>query len=292
MNCPSCGTVLADGTKYCPTCGTVIEAAAQRTTAPTQQMPAAQPAQHAVPMNPSTPPQQASRGFDTASMAPSPKWPYVLIAVLVVAIVAILLLIFRPWASSQAPEGDATVAGDDSTAVATVGTVEGTGDAATGTEPVVDEGSTTTPAATDAYDQLNSLYGQLAGFDSSISSVAGTFNDSYLSSDQTQRQTYASQAADLLAQIKAGYDEVSAMALSADSPYYATWNNMVTLYDCLYNRARVLSEAWNLSAQAADPSSVQDQISQVLGADNDSNGVNRYKTQYNELYPQSQPQQL
>jgi hypothetical protein len=54
----------------------------------------------------------------------------------------------------------------------------------------------------------------------------------------------------------------------------------------------VLSLAWNLWPLAAAPSCVLYKIPLVVGADNDSNGVNRYKTQYNELYPQSQPQQL
>jgi hypothetical protein len=221
-------------------------------------------------------------------MSPAPKWPYVLLAVLaVLVVVAVLLIVLHPWSSSTS---DPAVGADDAAVTAQPAADAQVGEQGTDVAEPSGDGAQQA-AASPVFASLSELYGRLSGYDASISSVATDFNNNYLSADQSLRQSYADQAASLLSSISADYEAVKALAVAEDSPYYNTWQNNVTLYDCLYNRARVLSEAWDLSAQAADPSSVQDDISRVLGADNDSSGVNTYKTKYNTLYPASEPQQ-
>jgi|GEM_PF-2391332 len=339
MNCPVCGSELPSGVKYCPVCGTDVEGAlmrsqqqaAARAVPPTQQMPAQQapaygqapqqapryqqqyaPQQYAqpqyaqqgraVPMNSSMPRQGQPMGreLDTSQMDGSPKWPIVLIAILAILIVAVVLLIFRPWDAGQ-PSGPAT--GDQQGDVSAQ-----TGDQQTGqdqqvvtpppSDPAQSSGGTTVTdptvpavdpavAANEAlFQNLSAYYGELAGLDAQISATATDFNNNYTSSDLATRQAYASSAASLYATINTSLDALNAMVVAPSSPYYATWQNMVTLYGCLSNRIRVISEAWNLAV--VDP--YDGQISAILSADN-VGGVNKYKTQYQELYPVSQPVQ-
>ena len=186
MNCPVCGSEIPAGVKYCSVCGTDVEGAqlrAQQASAPSSpQRPAhgapQQPQGRAVPMNPSMPPQQAAagaRGFDTSKMNGSPKWPIVLICVLVVVIVAVVLLIFHPWSQggdSPTAEGPTTSNVETVTPVSTEG---GEGDAGSVSETPQDATAAGLSDA-DAYTQLSAIYGQFAGFNDRMQGVVDYFN--------------------------------------------------------------------------------------------------------------------
>ncbi len=276
----------------------------------TQQQPAmrssAAPAQggrgrgSAVPINSSMPATSTMREFDMSEVKKAPKWPVVLIVILVLAIIAALLFLFKPWESilgtTSGDEGQGTVA----TTATTEGqaTVDGSEAGEQGEQANVEDASATAAtvaatATTDAetFQTLSDYYGQLSGFDTQISETATAFNAHYLDSDQSVRADYAAAASNVLSLVTAALDQVKALALPETSVYYTDWGNVMTLYECLVNRANVLSQAWAVSAAASNPSdaSVTSQISAILGADNNESGVNIYKAQYEQLYPTAQP---
>ena len=329
MNCPLCGSDIPNGAKYCPVCGADVEAAQRRSSGqpagridPTRRMPPLQdqtaprssgqrPRRAAVPMNSSMPQQHAAprggqqpqnlRSFDTSQMGGTPKWPIVLIVLLaLVIIVALVLIIFQPWKISSQPSGSTT---DQPQSSATVGVSQSADGAATTTptdgattEPSADQ--TAAPAAAglsnaDAFAQLTDLYNQLAGYNDRIGSVAEDFNSTYLSSDLGARQASLANAQALQGEIAAQQATLDAMTLASDTAYQDTLNTMKTLYNDLANRIRVLVDAWNASVSAGDnPAGASDQISLILGADNGEGGVNRYKAEYDALYPTAAPVQV
>lgn len=321
MNCPLCGSEIPSGVKYCPVCGADVEAAFQRAQqaqmgamprreaaapapesplreAPTQQMPAQQTS--AEPVNPLRQQQVAAapqpqgarplRDFDTSKMGGSPKWPIVVICILVLVIIAAVLLIFHPW--------DLGGSDDSADMPATVVQTDGADDSADAPAAEGDQAADVSDAGQDAasvdvFGELTNYYNQLSGYNDQISSVASSFNANYMNADQAYRQSEATTASNLASQLSGQLTAVQSLAVAEGSVYYTQWQNIVTLYDCLWHRADVLSRAWAISANASDPASadVQNEISAILGADNDANGNNVYRLQYEELYPASQPYQ-
>lgn len=327
MNCPLCGSEIANGVKYCPVCGADIEAAQRRSAGqggqrvdatrrmpPLQDQTAPNPGSQrssraAVPMNSSMPQQRAPqrgqqqsqqnlRNFDTSQMSSTPKWPIVLIVLLaLVIIVAIILIIFQPWKSPSEPAG--TTTGTQISQTSDAGTTSDAGAAAgeggvvgEPTDAATDGGAA--PAAglsdADAYAQLADVYNQLGGFSDRISATAEDFNGNYLSSDISVRQASLDSAAALQGEIATLQSTLDAMALAEGSSYAGTLDTMKTLCNDLANRIRVLVEAWQASVNAGDnPAAASDQISSILGADNGEGGVNIYKAEFDSIYPNAAP---
>lgn len=292
MNCPLCGSEIANGVKYCPVCGADIEAAQRRSSGQggqrvdaTRRMPPLQdqtapyagtqrPSRAAVPMNSSMPQQRAPqrgqqpqnaqnlRSFDTSQMSSTPKWPIVLIVLLaLVIIIAVILIIFQPWRSPSQPASNTT------TTTQTSQTADG---GTTSDGAVVDDAGTTdgtgdaatgdTPAVVtglsdaDAYAQLTDVYGQLGGFNDRISATAEDFNANYLSSDVSVRQASLDSAAALQGEITALQATLDAMVLAEGegSAYADTLRTMGTLCGDLYHRIDVLVRAWQASVNAGE----------------------------------------
>lgn len=316
MNCPLCGSEISNGVKYCPVCGADIEAAQRRSSGvqqpditrrmpPLQDQSAPNP-RRAVPFNSSMPPQQhsAMRNFDTSKMGGAPKWPIVLIVLLaLVIVVAVVLIIFRPWESSSgsttvtgsptvSQTTDATTAtdGTDATAEGVAETTEGT----EATEPTTTEATATGALSEEeAYAQLLAHYEQLGSFDERISAVASDFNANYLSSDLSVRQASLATASALQSEISTQSAALAALVLADGSAYTDTKNTLQELYNDLANRIRVLVEAWQASVDAGDtPNNAAETISSILSADNLSNGVNQYKSDFDTRYPSSAPVQV
>ena len=332
MNCPLCGSDIANGAKYCPVCGADVEAAQRRSAGqmsgridPTRRMPpmqdqtapratAQRPSRAAVPMNSSMPPQYAAphggqhagqqpqnlRNFDTSQMGGTPKWPIVLIVLLaLVIVVALVLIIFQPWKAPSQPSGTTNHGATAPVASTQDGTQTSDTTGATtpadpnATQPAADPNAAPAPAGlsnADAYAQLTDLYNQLAGYNDRIGSVAEDFNSMYLSDDLAARQSSLANAQALQGEIAAQQATLNAMTLASDTAYQGSLDTMKTLYNDLANRIRVLVEAWQASVNAGDnPAGASDQISSILGADNGEGGVNRYKAEYDALYPSSAP---
>ena len=315
MNCPQCGTEVSSGVKYCPTCGSDIEATLQRSAGqarpidatrrmpPLQDQTSPRPSQKrgAVPMNSSMPQQQNLRSFDTKQMSSTPKWPIVLIVLLLlVIVVAVALIIFRPWeapspqgpsdggtqvsVSSAADQGGTT--GTDQAADATGETAEPAGDALT--EQPADPAATGALSDADAYVRLTSSYDQLAGLDTQIRTAASDFG--YWSDpDQNVRQSYRDTAAGILDSVNAGIADLDSIVLSEGSAYTTTLENLKQLYQDLYHRIDVIVRSWD-AVIAAGSSASEETFASILGADNDANGDNVYRLDYEALYPNAQPQ--
>lgn len=295
MNCPVCGSEIPAGVKYCSVCGTDVEGAqlrAQQASAPSSPQPPAhggapqQPQGRAVPMNPSMPPQAApgARGFDTSKMNGSPKWPIVLICVLVVVIVAVVLLIFHPWSQggdSPTAEGPTTSNVETVTPVSTEG---GEGDAGSVSETPQDATAAGLSDA-DAYTQLSAIYGQFAGFDERIKAIVAYFNEEDASGATPQQWLETARA--LQAELTAQTDTLNAIQLTEGSAYVETLANLKTLNNDLVMRTADLADALQAT--------VNGESSEVVGSyltrsNAEGTATSVYKTEYDNLYPNAAPQ--
>lgn len=303
MNCPVCGSEIPSGSKYCSVCGTDVEGAQQRArqAAPqqavlTQQMPRQQrpapqavptqgyrqPSGHAVPMNPSMPPQQGvTRDFDTSKMGGSPKWPIVVICALVVVIAAIVLLIFQPW-SSLGNGGDSQV--DTDGELVTPVTSDDEEDAAEVSE-ASDEDASTALTEQEAYDQLSAVYDQFSGFNDRIVEIVDFFG-AYFGTDvdSATLQSWLDTATALQSELAAQTATLDAIQLAEDSAYTETLANLKTLNNDLVMRTADLADALQAWVNGAS----SDEVGTYLTRNN-QNGASVYLTEYNNLYPNAQP---
>ncbi len=244
----------------------------------------------ATPMNSSVPAQhQPLRSFDTDSMNKSPKWPIVLIAVLVVVIIlAILLIVFQPWKSGTTTANQQLSAATSTTADSTsTGTDQSVSEPADAVAPVE---TPVAPTEQSVYDSLSGAYNALAGYNDSIVAVANQFNsEDVLNADLATRQAALDNALQVQSDIDRQMAEVNALDVTGTS-YAESKAAVANLYNDLSNRIRVLVESLNASVQAGDnPDAASEQISQILSADNGEGGVNVYKADYDANYEGAAP---
>lgn len=339
MQCPYCHSEVPEGTKICPVCHGDVEAElvrlrgadafsrpapladepAPQQGAQARQAPYAQPAQDApqgygqaqgyqphVANGPSagrgaSAPgvQQPLRNFDTGKMGSGPKWPIVLIAVLVLVIIAIVaVLVFNfarrspdtqthaslqvSAASSQSETASSDAAGQSAT------------DAAQPNAAAGDQQAELQPQATDdqqAYTTLDSAYQSALAFNDQISALAGRFNaEDLLHADLATRTAARDEAAAALAQISDISTAVSGLTLAEGSAYQDVRSTLITVYTDLYNRMNVLVESLQASVDAGDdPAAADGTVSEILSADNGADGVNIYKAEYDSLIDAAQP---
>ena len=240
----------------------------------------------------------AGRGFDTAKMSSSPKWPIVLIVALVVIIIAVLLLIFHPW-TLVGGSGDAGQQGTSATTAQTAGSAT-TGadtaadtDAATGTDaqPAVTDGTNATGVAASAgldnasaYTQLTAVYDQFVGFSDRIQAIVDYINNSgYAAADATD---WLSEAQALLGDLEAQANTLNTMELADGSAYVQTLVDLKTLNNDLVERTSSL-----VDGLAAGIGGDADGATAALTRNNDANGVSIYKTEYESLYDAARPVQ-
>ncbi len=326
MKCSVCGTDCAESTRYCPTCGTPLQSApaaqpaqqqayaqpahyapqgqpsqpfpAQPDYEPTRQMPPYQQPSgqfpragastefQAVPVNSAVP----GRSVDMSAATKSPKWPIVLICVLVAVIVALVLVILHPW-DSGAESGTADVVGGSVV-------VTSTGDAGTDTQATpsdtaqatgtVGEQTAEQPAATtlaDAYTQLAASYDQLDGFHNQISSVASDFSDNVGVNDLTDIRN---RAADLQQQIQTARSTLQAISVQDGTAYAQTKAAIDNLYNDLVMRISVLVEACDAQMAGNDWSSI---LTRDNGAADEHGHTNKYLIDYEQNYAAAKPAQ-
>ena len=322
--CPTCGTPLQSAPQtqampvqqdsYVPAAHYAPQAQAQ----PSQPFPAQQPAYEptrqmppyqqpsgqfpragastefqAVPVNSAIP----GRSVDMSAATKSPKWPIILIAVLVVVIVALVLWILHPW-DSGAQSGTADVVGGsvvvtssgDGSSTQAAGTDAGQAAGTVGEQAAAQTAGTVgeQPAATtqaDAYTQLTASYDQLDGFHNQISSVASDFSDNVGVNDLTDIRN---RAADLQQQIQAARSTLQAISVQDGSTYAQTKAAIDNLYNDLEMRIAVLVEACDAQMSGGD-------YSAILGRDNgaaDEHGhTNKYLIDYEQNYSAAKPVQ-
>lgn len=237
----------------------------------------------AVPATPAMP----GRSVDMSAATKSPKWPIVLIAVLLVLIVALVLIILHPWDTGAQP-GTATVDGGNVVVTSNGdqsqqgGTEQGT--VAGDTSAPVSDQQTAAPAA-DAFTQLTTAYNQLDGFHGQISSIATEFSDNLGVSDLSDLRN---RAADLQAQISSARATLQAVAVDANSAYAQTKAAIDNLYNDLEMRISVLVEACDADIAGND---VSDILSRDNGPADDHGHTNKYLIDYEQNYEAARPVQ-
>lgn len=226
-----------------------------------------------------------------------PKWPLVLIAILLVFIlVAAGYLVLSTLGvvnlgggqssttvtstaeESSSVDGNSisgTLGGASSQATDAAGTSAGQ----TGAVAVVDDAT--------AYAELSGAYEAASGFDSSIAELAARFNnESLLEADEATRQAAMDSAGAVLDEIQSWVTRLESLNLAADSVYASNLESQKTMYNDLYQRMNILYTALRTTLNGSGI----DAATSIVASANDVNGVNRYKAEYDSIYPTAQPQ--
>ncbi len=141
-----------------------------------------------------------------------------------------------------------------------------------------------------AYEALVSLYGEMGSADQAISTCATDFNNTYLSSDVNKRHDAAANAYSVQQSVAALLDDLQSLNISSGSPYYSDYQTMLQLQSDLQYRIDVICEAWSIDLQyTSDPKPYEAQITEPLGRDK-VNGSNKYKQDFDKVYPSAKPQ--
>ncbi len=317
--CPTCGTPLQSAPQtqaapvqqnsYVPAAHYAPQAQAQpsqpfpaqqQAYEPTRQMPPYQQPSgqfpragastefQAVPVNSAVP----GRSVDMSAATKSPKWPIILIAVLVVVIAALVLVILHPW-DSGAQSGTADVvggsvvvtsSGDGSATQGTTGTDAGQATGTVGEQTAAQPAATTTTQA-DAYAQLSASYDQLDGFHNQISSIASDFSDNVGVNDLTDIRN---RAADLQQQIESARSTLQAISVQDGTAYAQSKAAIDNLYNDLVMRISVLVEACDAQMSGGDWSTP---LTRDNGAADEHGHTNKYLIDYEANYAAAKPTQ-
>ena len=89
--------------------------------------------------------------------------------------------------------------------------------------------------------------------------------------------------------IKAARNTLKSLNIDELSEYYDDYKKIDELFMCLEKRMSVINEAWTIDLSYSNPKGHEAEITKPLKKDNDGNGKNIYKIQYEETYPQSRP---
>lgn len=266
------------------------------------------PAQYAVPVSPpaATPmptaaqaPKDSSKIFTTVSI--------VIITLSLVASVGALIYLFMPAPNNALPQQGAAVSngasgnannsgGNTNNSGGNTGTNGNTSPTQPTTPNTTNTPSTTntnpTPNTTTSQQQadsqfrseLVSYYNRLSGYDSRIASAADTFNNNFLSSSMSTRQSYASSCSSLLSEVQQQSNAVSSLSVPSGSAYAEQYRLIRQCYQDLVERADCLNRGWQISISYSNPSAHEDEILEPIRS-NASGGNNIYYTDYNNTYP-------
>lgn len=339
MQCPYCHSEVPDGTKICPVCHGDIEAELVRLRgadaysrpAPLADEPAPQRSVQspqtafATPTQPTAPqgfvpaygnqsagatgtnqggpvdPNQPMRSFDSSQMKQSPKWPIVLIALLVVAIIIIAaLLVFnfffkdKSVSTLHSAQINATSVQSDTANPESTSAGQPAADAQNTQEATTEQQTSQQPAAADdqqVYSTLTTAYESALGFNDQISALAGRFNaEDLLHADVATRTSARDEAAATQQQIDATSTSIAGLVLAQDSAYAGVKDTLATVYNDLSHRMDVLVRSLNESLNAGeDPAAADGVVAEILSADNGADGVNIYKAEYDSIIDSAKP---
>ncbi|MGN0287404.1 MAG: zinc ribbon domain-containing protein [Atopobiaceae bacterium] len=145
-------------------------------------------------------------------------------------------------------------------------------------------------SAQDAADQqfhstLVSYYNALSDYDRRIRNAATNFNNNYLSASASTRSGYSDDATGLQYELEAQIANLYSLSMPQNSAYATQFSLLQQCYNDCYHRISVIADAWTTDVQYSDPSAHQDEILEPIQQDN-VHGTNRYKTDYDNTYPQ------
>ncbi|MGN0286349.1 MAG: zinc-ribbon domain-containing protein [Atopobiaceae bacterium] len=121
-------------------------------------------------------------------------------------------------------------------------------------------------------------YQALPSYDSSISSLATTFNDEYLDQDRTQRVDNLTDVQSLMGQIESSTRDLYKLKISQDSKYYDDFKLIRRCYIDADNRLKCLAQAWQISLAYDNPAQHANEIMAPIiaarqGGDNNTSFV-------------------
>ena len=122
-----------------------------------------------------------------------------------------------------------------------------------------------------------------------IKDTAATLNNTIFTSNRSARQSAADDAKRLKQEVSDQLDELKRLSVPSGSKYYSSQQTLIELQQDLYNRIDVMCQAWDISLQYDSPKDHESAIKKPLGKDNDSNGVNVYKKDFESRYPSARP---
>ena len=134
------------------------------------------------------------------------------------------------------------------------------------------------------HDLLKAYYEAAGELDGYVRQAADDFNDNYLSRSKETRSELAESAGYLEMDIDELWKSLESLEVPESSQYYETWKDICTLYECLWHRIDVITQAWGISLSYDNPKNHEEEILAPIKADNE-NGDNIYYTRFNELYP-------
>lgn len=289
-HCPACGAEVGENARFCTNCGAKLEDATDTTASFSPLTPDSQPA------SPPTVPQQApyapssgpsrnrNRGLTIALASVAAA-----IAVLAIVLVAIN---YVPRQTDSAENAAATTEEQTAEANANASTSDGSGQeggspdqgsqsstnvtiyTGGGSSPTVVSSGGSDPSEASVLSSLQSYKATLSSLDSEIRSVATDFNRYAKSGSWDQQEAAASTAGQVQGRVSSSSSSFDAVYVPTSSAYYGTYQSMQTCYDDLQNRIDCMASAWSLRLNGNS-----DYLAPIR-AQNDSRGVNRYKTDF------------
>lgn len=132
---------------------------------------------------------------------------------------------------------------------------------------------------------LVSYYQRLSDYDTRIKSTATDFNNNYLNASLSSRESYSSSATSLMDDLEATRDDVYALSVPPNTSYSTQYSQIKTCYDYNVSRLSCIVEAWGIDTGYSDPSSHRDEILAPISRDSNSSNHNKYKAEFDSLYP-------
>ena len=188
----------------------------------------------------------------------------------------------QPTESTAVVDGDSSSSADD-------------GDGEDADDETIDEDDGEDADDDDArddeiYGALSDAYDTMGDQANRIKDVAGVLNNTIFASDRAKREAAARDAYDLQGQVADLLDELNGLDVASSSRYHTDWQTLIELQEDLQKRIDVMCEAWDISLQYSKPKDHEAAITKPLGKDNDSKGVNIYKKDFEDRYPNARPQ--
>ena len=268
------------------------------------------PTQYAVPTSPvaapmpagTQTPEDSSKIFTTVSI--------VIITLSLVASIGALIYLFMPMPNNVPQQGAAVSNGtggntggsgtngtsgssnSGSGSNGTSGSSNSGSDTSGSSNPTQPTTTNTTPNTTTSqqqadnqfYSELVSYYNRLSDYDSRIASAADTFNNNFLSSSMSTRQSYASSCSSLLSEVQQQSNAISSLSVPSGSAYAEQYKLIRQCYQDLVERADCLNRGWQISIRYSNPSAHESEILEPIRS-NASGGNNIYYTDYKNTYP-------
>lgn len=223
------------------------------------------------------------------------------IAALAIIGLAVALVMWHPWdqgsgSSQQAASSSAASSAQASSASDAGGSPSSAASAAPASssssrEPTASYASSSSSAADESqlFEMLTAAYDKMGEWDQRIADVAVDFNNTWASSDSATRRANADDAKRLQAEVRTQLSTLQQLSVPSGSKYAQDHQNLIQLQTDLDKRISVIVEAWDNALASSDPKANEKSVLAPLARDNDSEGKNIYKKDFDSLYPNARP---